>query len=97
MSTTKWPIIDPDDVWELIVEWAPELNLGETITLSSWTVTDGINVDQEYINGTKTVVWVSSADLGVTYTLKNTIETDQGRTFNGTMKVICRVRYLVPA
>lgn len=93
---TSWPIKDPDEVWDLSVDWSPHLeNTNDTIATSQWEVPEGLFSELESSSTTTATIWISGGTHGIMYTLKNTIETAQGRTWVGRLKIVCRNKYFI--
>lgn len=94
-----WPAPkDPDEVKDYFFRWADLLD-GDTILSSDWVIVDPLvptleiddtdlqDDDVSETTNTKSVVWLSGGDLGVTYLLRNRITTAGGRTYDRTMKL----------
>lgn len=73
---------------DFTINWAPELGI-DTISISSWTVPDGIiqaSPSPSKTNTTSTI-WVSGGSMGEEYDLVNEITTDAGRLYTRTLRL----------
>ena len=70
---------DRGEVLDYKVDWSNWLS-SETISSSSWTVSDGITVDSSTNTTTDATVWLSGGTRGGFYTVVNTIVTSAART-----------------
>lgn len=82
---------DPGDVLDYSRDWTDFLDT-DTITASTWSVPDGITMDSESNTSTVATVWLSGGTLGERYTVTNTIETEDGRTVEGSITIIMQNR-----
>jgi hypothetical protein len=90
---------DPDAKLDYGVDWSNWLQDGETITSSDWAVErrdgapvepDGLSVLQNpspSTDGEQTTVWVEGGQVGVTYELINSIDTDGQREDDRTIEI----------
>lgn len=63
-------------------DWSSVIASGESITSSTWAVsTSALTVVSDSTSGTTTTAFISGGKDGYYYELKNTIGTDQSRTF----------------
>jgi len=85
-------IKDPNAVLDYSIDWSSWLATGETITVSTWTVSIGITVDSNNFSGTDTVVWLSGGTAGSDYEGTNHITTSVGREDDRTITLICQER-----
>lgn len=91
-----WPTKDPDETWEITINWLPQLEIdGDTIVGSSWVVDPGLAITLESFTTTTAVAWFENGIHGFLYEVVNTITTANGRTWVGRMKVRVRNRYLI--
>lgn len=76
MSTCNTFTKDPDAQLDYAVDWSAFLTGSEVITTSSWEVPVGLTNVLEEATDTIATVWLADGDIGETYTLVNSIETD---------------------
>lgn len=72
--------------------WSSWLASGETITVSNWTVDEGMTKSSEQINGTTTSVFIEGGVVGNNYKIVNTITTSVGRIDSRTIRLSCKNR-----
>lgn len=91
---------DPSEALDYARDWRRHLASGETVAESHWTVAmlgvdgsdvanDGslvVTLDQFGASGA--TIWVRGGTAGKTYFLTNTISTNQGRTFERSIRLI---------
>lgn len=73
---------DPDAVLDYGIDWKAWLVPGDTITESSWEVTDGgsaLVIDSEFSDSTVTGLWLSGGTPKGRYKVTNHIVTSAGR------------------
>jgi hypothetical protein len=84
----------PNELVDYGIDWS--LRLGsDTISSSSWSVSgtdSSLTVDSDDNDTTTTEVRLSSGTLGVTYSVKNTVVTAGGQTFEQTTLLRISVR-----
>ncbi len=85
-------IKDPDAVLDYGFDWSDWLDSDapEVISESTWTVPSGITNDSDSNADTTTIIWLSGGSAGEDYELTNKIVTDQGRTDERSLKILCR-------
>lgn len=85
----NWPAKDPQDVRPYGIDWSGDLDVGETITTSVWTiVTSGtLTKGPESITGQRTALWLQGGTSGVTYEVNNHISTSTGQEIDRTAKI----------
>jgi hypothetical protein len=66
--------------------------VGETITVSSWTVDTGLTQSDEDNVAGVTSVFAAGGVAGTSYKLKNTITTSNGRIDSRTIRLSCKNR-----
>lgn len=87
----SWPAKDPDEVLDYQFDWSERLEAGETISASNFTIVEGTVVkDSQSVAGGLTTVWLSGGTLGEVCLITNRITTNQGRTYDESVKL--RVR-----
>lgn len=69
-------IKDPDAVLDYSVDWSDWLATDEVISTSTWAASDGITIETSGKTDTFATVWLSGGTAGVTYSLVNTITTN---------------------
>lgn len=83
---------DPDEVWQLSVDFSKILASGETISSSTWSVTAYTGTDaspSSILSGIPSIVGTKSKHTvidgldGVVYRIKATAETSLGNTYVG--------------
>ena len=84
MTFTK----DPDAVLDYSVDWLLWL-AGAQISSSEWILNQGATIQKitDTFTTSRTVVWLSGGDKGVTYLVTNRIVTAGGRTDDRTISV----------
>jgi len=80
---------DPGDTLDYVIDHETWLD-GDTILTSSWEAESGITIESHTNTTTRAVVWLSGGAVGEMYTVVNTITTDQGRTKERSIYIICR-------
>ena len=83
----RWDPKDPDEVLDYDIDWSTRLATGDEIATSTWTVPSGLTKGSDYVNGTKSVVWLSGGTLGETYPCLCRITTVDGRTHDQTARL----------
>lgn len=80
---------DPDEILDYEIDWAAELESGESISTSTWTVPDGITEDSSTNSTTTTTIVLSGGTAGEEYIITNKVVTDSSpaRTHEKTMIV----------
>ena len=97
MSTPKFPDKDPDEVLDYILDWTSRLE-SDTILSSQWFIDVNsesplvIDDDDISVDFKKTVVWLSSGQSGFSFTLRNRIITNGGRTMEQSVKLKVKER-----
>lgn len=81
-----WPSKDPEDFLDYHIDWTNRLN-GDIISSSAWTVQDGLSSSMESNTDTVATIWLSNGENGVVYSVRNMIETGDGRIFNITVRL----------
>jgi len=72
-------------------DYSKHLDPGDVITASTWAQEGGLTIDGDTFQPTKTMTWVSGAQPGKQYRIRNTITTAQGRVFVRTMLIIGKI------
>lgn len=75
------------EILDFSIDWSDVLELGETISTSTWTVPNGITRDSDGISGQLTIAWIKSGTAGLEYVLGNTIVTSGSRTLNRDLRI----------
>lgn len=83
---------DPNAVLDYQFDWSEWLAASETINTSTWTADSGITVDSETETTTTATVWLSGGTAGSIYNVVNRIVTNQNRTDDRTLNVVCEQR-----
>ena len=84
----RWPDKDIRDKKDYSVDWASRLQSGETITLSSWSVSpSGITISNDSISGSKAITWLDGGTAGVLYSVSNVITTSRGAEYAITVQL----------
>lgn len=81
----SWPFKDPDEVLDYSIDWSGRLSGDDTISLSVWTVPDGITNEEEDKSGATTTLWLSGGSEGQTYSFLNRVTTVGGRVMDQTV------------
>lgn len=82
----RWIPKDPDEHVDYGLDWSARLR-GDSILSSTWIVPDGLTADQDSDNGSLTIVWLSGGTVGKTYDIVNRVVTQNGRTFDQTVRL----------
>ena len=82
----------PGDVLDYPMSWTSWLATGETISTSTWTVTDGLTEDSNTHASGVATVWLSGGTDGETYYATNQIVTSAGRTVSRTIQIVVAQR-----
>lgn len=78
-----WAIHSPGEKVDYHQDWTEWMESGDTISSSSWTIEPvGPTLSGEAVAGGEpvTTVFVEDLELGISYELRNTIVTEEGRT-----------------
>lgn len=87
MTAKSWPSKDPNEVLDYGIDWSPRMTPGETITVSTWQVPDGLTASTQSYGADNTTIWLSGGAEGEIYTLLNRITTSQGRIYDQSVKI----------
>lgn len=79
-SYRKAPPKDPDETLDYGWDWSEYLPQGDEITVSEWTLPDGLTKEADGFSAKTTTVWLSGGSLGEGYTVTNRVTTQDGRT-----------------
>lgn len=95
--TYESKVKDPDAVLDYKFDWAdphagPWLADDEEITNYTVTVDDGLTKGNDSLNpeGNAVTVWLSGGTVGQRYEVRCRITTNQGRTEDHTITILCR-------
>jgi len=84
---------DPSSVLDYGFFWDDWLGAGETLVTSTWIVPAGITkVTDTFLPSGKTTIWLSTATLGIDYTVTNHIKTSGGREEERSHIIACRAK-----
>ena len=87
----SWPNKDPDEVLDYQFDWASRLVTSETISTSTFVVTEGsVTMANPGILAGKTTVWLSGGTLGEVNIITNRVETNQGRVYEESARLRIR-------
>ncbi len=81
---------DPQAVLDYKIDLADWLQPAETITLVTATASVGLTVDSTSSDATGAIAWVSGGTHGENYELTISWQTNQGRTDEQTLLILCR-------
>lgn len=85
----NWPAKQPDEELDYKIDWRRALGT-DNITASAWELVSGtVTISSSSFNSKTTLVWLSGGEPG-TSRLKNTITTENGRTFVATVNLPVR-------
>ncbi|WP_042776620.1 hypothetical protein [Sinorhizobium fredii] len=87
-----WPAVkDPNEVKDYSLDWSDLLG-ADTISSSTWTVSEGsgLVVDSSSNTTTATTVWLSAGTDVTNYSLLNRVVTAGGRTYDQTVRLKVR-------
>lgn len=70
---------DEQDSDDFSIDWSAELDTGETLSESEWTVEDGVDILSSDLTDTVTTVLVSGGTAGTSYHFYNKVTTSNGR------------------
>lgn len=88
-----WPAVkDPNEVKDYSLDWSDLLGASDTITSSTWTVSEGsgLTIGSDSNTTTATIVWLSAGTDGTNYSLVNQVVTAGGRTYDQTVRLKVR-------
>lgn len=90
----SWPQKDPNEVLDYRVDWTARLESGETITTSTVfrETGDVVLASQAYV-GPLVTVWLSGGTDGTISVLTSRIATNQGRTYDESVRLRIRATY----
>lgn len=76
------PTAKPNQTLDYVVDWDARTGAGETVQTSTWNVPAGLTIATPAPSSTAdtTTIWLTGGTPGTTYTVSNTIVTNQGRT-----------------
>ena len=83
-------IKDPDATLDYTVDWSRWLAKEELITTSTWTTT--LTTSGATNTSTVTLVFLAGGTAGTSYTVRNRVVTNQGRTEDRTFTVTVQER-----
>lgn len=87
---------DPSADLDFDINWAPWLQVGESIDTSAWVEvgTTDLTLHDPSVSGARTIVWVSGGTPGQVYLIRNRIVTDSvpARTDDRTIRFKVRER-----
>jgi hypothetical protein len=90
MDGLAWAVLAVGDVTSVGLDYADELDDGELIIASDWTMPAAVIGGAEGVDGAIASTWVTVAAIG-NHALVNTVVTDRGNTFNRTLMVDARL------
>lgn len=87
---------DPESVMDYTIDYTNFLAAGDLIDTSTFTATSGITIDSnsKAANEKSVTVILSGGTAGTTYTIKNTVVTDNGITAVKRFRVKCEEIHL---
>lgn len=86
-----WPPKDPDEVLDYQFDWSSRLDVGETISVSTFVLESGsVTLGNEALAGGLTTVWISDGDVGSVAVVTNRITTSSGRTYDESARLRIR-------
>jgi hypothetical protein len=83
---------DPDDVSDFRWDWTARLADGETVQTATVTAPTGLTKDSQSNDTTTVTAWISGGTAGQSYTVTCRITTNQGRTFDWSIRLYTRER-----
>jgi len=87
VGSSKRFIKDPNSILDFGIDWSAWLGV-DTISTSTWTLTDGITKTLDTKTTTATTIWLSGGTLNAEYELLNRIVTAGGRTEDCTITIV---------
>jgi hypothetical protein len=90
MDGLAWAVLAVGDVTNVGLDYADELDDGELIIASDWTMPAAVVGGAEGVDGAIASTWITVAAIG-NHALVNTVVTDRGNTFNRTLMVDARL------
>ena len=87
MGSSKRFVKDPNSVLDFVIDWSAWLG-SDTISTSTWTVTDGITKTVDTKTTTTTTIWLSGGTLNAEYECLCRIVTAGGRTEDCTITIV---------
>lgn len=86
-----WPTKDPNEVLDYQIDWTERLEVGETISLSTFSVEIGtVTIDSSSDEAGVTTVWLSGGADGELCVILNRILTSAARTYDQSVKLRIR-------
>lgn len=86
-----WPVKDPNEVLDYQVDWTDRLVASETISTSTFTVVTGtVSIDSSSQASGVATVWLSGGTDGEHCVILNRVVTNQGRTYDQSVKLRIR-------
>lgn len=82
-----WPKKDPDEVLDYQMDWSARLTSGDTISISTWIVPEGITKDSDSNTTTTATIWLSGGVAGSQYKFTNRVVTAGGRTMDQSVTI----------
>ena len=73
-------------------DWTQWLAAGENISISTWDIDSGLTPSGAQVISNVTSVLVTGGVAGISYKLKNTITTTDGRVDSRTIRLSCKNR-----
>jgi hypothetical protein len=77
---------------DYMIDWVDWLDVGESLSTSTWTVPDGLIADSDSFTVSTTTVWLSGGVADTNYRVINTVVTDLGRTDERSIRIKVRQR-----
>lgn len=87
MALNNWPDKDPDEILDYKLNWRARIEAGDKITSSIWTVPAGLTSGTTTYTDYTTTIWLSDGVADTSYTIKNTITTEGGRTMEYSVRL----------
>ena len=81
---------DPDSTLDYTRDWSRWLTTGDTISLSTWSVTGGISITAQSYDTTTATVWIDGGTVGTDCYATNTVTTAEGRIDERTFRILIR-------
>lgn len=80
---------DPQALLDYTFDWTAWLN-ADTISTSAWATSSDLTIDHTTSTPTSATVWLKNGTAGITYKVRNTITTVNGRTEQRTFDLLVR-------
>ena len=86
-----WPSKDPDEELDYQFDWSERLEVGETISASTFILASGsVTLADPAVAGGLTTIWITGGEAGEVNTITNRVTTSAGRIYDESAKLRIR-------